>query len=63
MANEKFKLIFDNDGKTVTITENHPKLTATSDDMNSAMNGVAGFYGYDPVRIDLQSDTTIWTLS
>lgn len=62
MANAKYKLIFDNNGKTVTMTESHPKLDSTDNDKQSAMEGIAGLYNYEPVRIDLNSDTTVWTM-
>ena len=58
--NEKFKLIFDNSGKTVTMTESHPKLDATTNDKGQAMNTVADMYGYTAKQIVLQSDTVVW---
>ena len=59
--NEKFKLIFvDGNGSTVTKTENNPKLDSTADDKEDAMSALGNLYGYEPIRIDLQSDTTVW---
>ena len=59
--NAKYKLIFDDEGKTVTMTESHPKLNASDEDKGSAMQAIGGVYQIDPVRIDLNSDTTVWS--
>ena len=59
--NEKFKLYFvDDEGNQKSFTENHPKLDSTDQDKEDAMTGVCNVYGLTSVRIDLQSDTTIW---
>ena len=61
MANEKFKCVLAKaDGTTFTVTENHPKLTASNTDKEDAMNGLGDAFGATPVRIDLNSDTTVW---
>lgn len=62
--NEKYKIIvLDANGKTQTVTENHPNLTATNDQKRNAAEQVANniFNGGTAVRIDLNSDTTVWT--
>lgn len=63
MANEKFKLYGVNgDGDIVLAdTVNHPKLDASQSALNNALTSVTGLYDLDPVRIDLTSDTTIFT--
>ena len=60
--NEKFKLIFaDASGKTMTVTENHPKLDSTAQDKEDAMVALSQMLGdWETVRIDLNSDTTVW---
>lgn len=58
----KFKLEFSDGTNTKTITENHPKLTATDVDFRKA--GAAGskmYNGYQLVKVDLNSDTTVFT--
>ena len=57
-----FKLKFKTaDGKDKTITESHPKLDATKAQKSDAMTTIENLYGYTPVEILLNSDTTVWT--
>ena len=59
--NEKYKLIFtDANGGDKTITENHPNLNSSAEDKEGAMEAIGAVMNYNPVRIDLQSDTTVW---
>lgn len=59
-----FKLRFKTaDGRDKTITENHPKIDATTQQKSDAMTTIENLYGYTPVAIDLNSDTTVWTAS
>ena len=61
MANEKFKFnVVGSDGKTFTVTENHPKLTASATDKEDACNAVADMVGGTAVSVVLNSDTTVW---
>lgn len=57
-----YKLVLkDGQGNTKTITESHPNLTATEKQKSDAMNALGEIYNLNPVRIDLNSDTTVWT--
>ena len=61
--NEKYKFIMkDADGNEKTFIENHPDLTVKDNDtiMGDALNVVSNIFNYDPVRVDLTSDTTIY---
>ena len=49
------------DGKDKTFTESHPNLNATTAQKGDAMSAIENLYGYTPVQIDLNSDTTVWT--
>ena len=57
-----YKLIFKKaDGNTKTFTESHPKLDATENEKGQAMLAIGGNYNMTPLRIDVNSDTTVWT--
>ena len=63
MANEKYKLYgVDADGnEKLLTTESHPKLTASASEKGQAAMAVAACYQTTATRIDLSSDTTVWT--
>lgn len=63
MANPKFKLYGeDGDGNVKLVTtESHPKTDASQEDMGKALTAAADLYDLGPSRIDLTSDTTVYT--
>ena len=62
--NEKYKIRYTlPDGTIKTVTESHPKLTATNQDKEDAATAVADVFGGSALDILLQSDTTVWQAS
>ena len=61
--NEKYKVYGTQSGKEkLLVTENHPNLTATEGQFGSAATAITGLTGYEVTRIDLSSDTTVFTV-
>lgn len=60
----KFKLYGVNDEGEVKLvaTESHPKTDASQSDLSDALTAATGLYGLDPKRIDLNSDTTVFSV-
>lgn len=63
MAKYKFYGLNQDGDVKLAATESHPKLDASQEDLGSALSGVTSMYDMDPIRIDLSTDTTIYTAS
>lgn len=63
MANEKFKFYgLNGSGESkLAVTESHPKLDATQDNLKHALAAATGMFGMTSDRVDLTSDTTVFT--
>ena len=61
--NEKFKLNFVDGDKTRTITESHPKLTATAEDFVAVGAALEPGIGLPLDNVTLTSETTIFQAS
>lgn len=61
-AKTTFKIhTVDDSGKSKTLTENHPKLTASKEDFESARSALIGAYDIYANEIGVMSETTVFT--